>query len=149
MEDEDVPGRDSLCRFITPDKWDAESQRPTETAFVASKRVLSVFHVLRIVDGGDDLAQLCVGSLNGAGEALLEADAYKVLATDAINEFPTETVNFGPPTVRWAPDDTDAARMTWRHAHVNVTAPGGKPKFPLKYRVLLAETCQVQRPPQQ
>ena len=144
-EGEAVPGIDPVCRFIRPDCWDDDDQRPTPEAFKASDRTLSVFHISRVTSNGDALRSLCFGTLEGAGEAILTADHFRKFAEEVIRIH--SPLNFVVPTVVWRPEDVHSDWVKWKDAHANVETSSGKREFPDRYREILAERCTVTQAP--
>ena len=131
---------DSLCRFLDPDLWNPEDNRPTYMAFRASQRQLSLWHKATIERAGDELDDLCFGALDGFGHGLLTP-------SDCIEAAKhTASPTFGP-NVYWRPSAAEEAWNRWRDAHVQVESTSGDQSFPKSYRLELALRCQVVKPP--
>ena len=134
-----VPSGDWLCRFVRYNDWNFEESRPWPTAFRASDRQLSVFHVERVEQCGCALQDLCINSLAGAGEAHLRAEDYITAGRDISPQF--------NPKVYWRPESVGADWGAWRDAHAQVESEHGNAKFPQTYRVALALSATPVRPP--
>ena len=127
-----------ICRFILPDEWDEDKQRPTPGAFRASDRQLSVFHQQRVLDAKYSMRDLCIDRLTGAGEAHLQVDTYIELGQGISSQF--------DPKVYWRPNLVDDPWKTWANAHAQVESQGGNADFPTSYRSLLAENATCVKP---
>lgn len=135
-----VPNDDWVCRFVRYDDWNFQEGRPAHTAFSASNRQLSVFHVERVERGSAQLQDLCINSLSGAGEAHLLVEEF-TLATEATNSPVFD------PKVYWRPEFVSSDWVQWADAHAQVESEQGPKSFPQTYRVALALSASHLRPP--
>ena len=131
-----VPWEDVLCRLIPRDRWNYEENRPLISAFQASGRVLSVWHLEQLASAGAAVSDLQIESLAATGEAHLR-----------VRDFVEAGVNCSSPDfdprVEWRTSD-EYVHPTWRRwseSHVQVEATHGKPTFPHDYRVRLTFLC--------
>ena len=137
-----VPNEDWVWRFVRYDDWNFQEDRPAYTAFSASDRQLSVFHVEKVEQSNSNLQDLCMNSLSGAGEAHLRVDQY-MSATNATN-----SPDFDP-IVYWRPELVGTDWVKWANAHAQVESEQGRRNFPQSYRVALALLATRLRPPTQ
>ena len=121
-------------------EWDEDKRMPTPRAFRASDRQLSVFHVNRVRNAGNDLRDLCIDSLAGAGEAHLLVESCLVLAQGISPQF--------APRVYWRPELVGDPWKHWADAHAQIESERGHADFPTSYRALLAENAVCPRPPE-
>ena len=142
----DVPDEDWLCRFVEQDRWNSQAKEPFPTAFSASDRKLSVFHVQRVVESGSALEHLCIERLDGAGQAQLRAADF-VEAVAEVDVPANQTTPVFNPSVVWRPEEIQRAWLQWAEAHAHVESEQGNSNFPFTYRVALVKRSRFLRPP--
>ena len=133
-----VPSHDWLCRLVKTTDWNFEAGRPSPTAFRASSRRLSLWHVEQIEREGCTVQDLCINAWLGAGEAHLQARDFIDAAKDS------QSPVFSP-RVFWRPDSTHPDWAAWRSAHVEVESEAGRESFPQPYRVALVLRADPER----
>ena len=128
-----VPDNDTLCRFIRPGKktWN-KSGRPKSAAFKPeSDGTLSTFHRDRVVALGDQLADLCLDSLRGSGQAHYTAGDFVRLANGLVD------IGGGEDTfevqVEWR-ETVSPGWERWSGAHAQIETNWSNLKFPKEYR---------------
>lgn len=141
MSPSPVSDEEWICRFIVPSEgtWDDHLQQPTPEAFRASNRELSTFSPSKVNQLGNELKDLCIDRLQGAGEAHLQVATCIKLGKGISDAF--------DPEVYWRPEKVAPAWLRWQEAHVQIESKGGNAKFPITYRSLLAENASCLRPP--
>ena len=136
-----VPTKDTLCRFIDPDKWNDGLQQPTSRAF--KQAGLSVWHPGRLDQCNVRMEDLLIEHLTGWGQAYHTVDdyvrfAYQVAQSEGV---PCRV------QVEWRPDEVDAPWQEWGYAHVQVEATEGDKDLHLELRRLLAANSRRIVPP--
>ena len=135
-----VPLEETLCRFIGPEHWSRDDNRPAYTAFTASRKKLSTWHRERVLQNHSTLEDLCFDELEGFGEAMLRAEDFIQAAEESRSPV-------FQPKAAWRPEEVVERWSAWLNAHVNIESEAGPDSFPRDYRLLLAMRCEVPRRP--
>ncbi len=129
-----VPEADTLCRFVRTRDWSRRDNRPKPGAF--KQHWLSVWHTNILARNGVVLTTLCIGSLEGSGQAFhTTGDYIRIAAEAAAIEQTPFTVQ-----VEWRTEDEFVGEewRQWRYAHVQVESVEGPGDFLPEFRRQLA-----------
>ena len=129
-----VPDDDTLCRFVRAKDWSRRDNRPKPGAFKQHR--LSVWHADLLARNGIALSVLCIGSLEGSGQAFHTAGDYPRIAAEA---SAIEQTAFAV-QVEWRPEDDFVGEewRQWRYAHVQAESIEGPGDFLSEFRRQLA-----------
>ena len=137
-----VPSADLVCRFVRHRDWSNHENRPRASAF-KDNRGLTVWHKERVRQHGDELNDLLIDHLAGAGKVLHCAGDYESAARAAdlvaVVEWRPEDEHVGAPWRKWSN----------AHAHVEIEPALDQRALLQRFRERLAQqTARDQTPPE-
>lgn len=136
-----------VCRFIRPQDWSRDHQRPRAGAFKDNRGGLSVWHLERLQQQSVAIEELLIKDLAGWGQAHHTAGDYSDFATLAAQEKdqPLQV------QVKWRPED-EYVSQPWRqwsyaHAQVEIDLTHDTNEVLKEFRRLLSMECRAVNAP--
>ncbi|MYB39608.1 MAG: hypothetical protein F4Y26_19945 [Gammaproteobacteria bacterium] len=117
----DPDDEDYFCRFVRPQDWSTENDRPKASAFKHRHNV-SLWHEGRVLDHGDELSALQCGPLANTGQAFFQAGEIEQHARDVVANAEAKgncdcSLSVA---VEWRPETASECWKKWAHAHAEI-----------------------------